>query len=260
MKVFPAIIAIFLTPLFAKEAPETLTHALEKSFTERSATFPKANAGALEGEARVKPLLHLRYLLEMEGILREILNDDADLEKQLPHDDFTSFEKKRIIKMRTVANTHRATVLVTPIAEERITKIPELESLGQPSVIVMPKVEEPGSNPVRKLQEAYQRKARKYITFLSKNRKLLNKEYDSSRPDERRITKLEEEIEAAKSDLSRIQTAFFGNIPRKGFEAPFPEGETSLRSPKSEPQKRRYQKGKCRRDSYSKQEARSHSR
>ena len=161
----------------------------------------------------------------MEDILREILHDDTDLEKQFAHDDFTRFPKKRIIEMRKDANSHRATALITPVAKERVIKLPELEDLGQPSVSIVPKPEVRPSTPVTELQEAYQRKAKNYISQLSKNHKFLMKELERDRPDERRITKFEEKIESAKSDISKIQTAFFGHNLRKGFETPFPEGK-----------------------------------
>jgi hypothetical protein len=42
-----------------------------------------------------------------------------------------------------------------------------------------------------------------------------------TRPDERRISKLESAIEADEKIIAKIQTAFYGGVPVKGFEAPF---------------------------------------
>jgi len=202
MKVITALIITLLASLSAKETPPKLLPALATSFTERSAKFPKADADAFKEDERTKPLLHLRYLLEMESILREFLNDEADLKAQLEQEDFSNSEKERIIKIRREANAHRASILVNSADKK------------------------PRSNPIEKLHLTYERKAKKSLSLLSKNRKLLNRELDRDRLDERRIAKLEEEIKTAEATLAKIQTAFFGKAPRKGFEAPLPQDES----------------------------------
>lgn len=200
MRTTLTLIFVILTPLFAAESPANLTSALEKSLTKRSAAFPKADVGALEGDDRTAPLLHLRYLLEMEAIVHELLNDETELKQQVEHEDFSGSEKERILEMRAEAAEHRTSSLI---------------AVG---------FKEPRSSPVAKLHKAYERKAKRSLTEISKNRKLLNRELDRNRPDERRVKKVEEEIDKAEKVLSKIQIAFFGKTPRKGFEAPLPEG------------------------------------
>lgn len=203
MRTTLALIFAFLAPLFAAESPARLTSTLEKSFTKRSADFPKVDGGALDGDDRTAPLLHLRYLLEMEAIVREFLNDATELKQQVEHEDFSGSEKKRIIKMRAEAAQHRTSSLVAADFKE------------------------PRSSPVVKLHKAYARNAKRSLSEISRNRKSLNRELDRNRPDERRVEKLEKQIDEAEQVLSKIQVAFFGNLPRKGFEAPLPEGEDS---------------------------------
>lgn len=198
-----ALIVFFavLTPLLAKKSPADITSDLDQSFAKRSANFPKADEDALEGDDRTTPLLHLRYLMEMEAILRELLNDEAELKKQVDHKDFSNSEKGRIIEMRADGNEYRAAAIASSDFKAART------------------------SPVEKLHKAYERKAKKSLTEISKNRKLINKELDRTRPDDRRIGKLESEITKAEQALSGIQIAFFGSVPVKGFETPFPEGK-----------------------------------
>lgn len=195
-----ALILFFaaLAPLMADRSPAEILSDLEKSFAKRSAKFPKADEDALEGDDRTAPLLHFRYLMEMEAILRELLNDEAELKKQVDHEDFSNSEKNRVLEMRADANDYRAAAISSSDFRESRT------------------------SPVDKLRKAYERKAKKSLTEISKNRKLVNKEYDRTRPDERRIGQLEAEISQAEQALSGIQIAFFGSVPVKGFEPPFP--------------------------------------
>jgi hypothetical protein len=206
MKIVLALVCTLITSLFAKIEPAELPGALQKSFTSRAADFPKADADALEGDNRIKALLDLRYLIELEGILRELLHDPATLKKQVDLEDFSSSEKTRIIEMRAEAVAHRAESLVTHDFKE------------------------PRSNPIEKLYKIFERKAKRPLSEISRNQKSLNQELERNRPDERRIDRLEAGIETNEKILAKIQTAFFGGVPVRGFEAPFKgkeEGEVA---------------------------------
>jgi hypothetical protein len=197
MKMILAMMISLITPLVAKGQPSDLSQALKKSFTSRSAKFPKVDADALKGDDRIGALLDLRYLMEMEGILRELRHDGATLKKQVAVEDFSGSEKSRLIKLRAEAVEHQTHSLVTKGFKE------------------------PRTSPVKKLNKAYERKSKKPLSEISQNQKTRDKELDRTRPDERRISKLESAIEADEKIIAKIQTAFYGGVPVKGFEAPF---------------------------------------
>jgi len=206
MKIALSLIIALTTSLFAKFEPSDVPGALQKSFTIRSINFPKADADALDGDNRIKALLDLRYLMEMEGILRELLHDPATLRKQVDFADFSGSEKTRIIEMRADAVAYRAESLVTTDFKE------------------------PRSSPIKKLLKAFERKAKKPLSEISRNQKSLNQELERNRPDERRVNRLEAGIDANEEILAKIQIAFFGGVPVRGFEAPFegkPGGEVA---------------------------------
>lgn len=189
-------ILLLISSLLANSTPAESLASLEQSFAKRSADFAKPKGKALEGADREKPLLNLRYLLEMEAILREFGNDQAAIQKQVDIDELSDSEKRRLIELRTEANEYRASALSDP------------------------EFEEPRTNPREKLHKAFERKARKPLMEISKSRKTLNREYERNSPDDRKIDKIQAEIDQQQSELQSLRIAFFGNIPGKGFEAP----------------------------------------
>lgn len=195
MKTILFLFLILASPCWSITPPGQLLAALEKSFTTRAARFPKADRKALEGADRERPLLDLRYLLEMEGILRELNLTPASLKTQIKIEDLSSSEQKRTLELRVEATEYRATSLISPTAKE------------------------PRSNPVDKLRKAFERKARKPLMEISKARKSLNREYDRNTPNDRVLDKLSAEIKTLEKEVAVLRTAFFGQVPEKGFEA-----------------------------------------
>ena len=133
----------------------------------------------------------------MESILRELNTDLPTLQKEVNIDELSRSEKKRTIGLRAEANEFRATSIAAADFKA------------------------PRSSPLEKLHKAFERKARKPLMEISKSRKALNREYDRNTPDDREIDKLQAKIERQEKELQSLRIAFFGDIPREGFEAPF---------------------------------------
>lgn len=195
MKNLIALLLILTSQAWSQDPPEQILNSLDQALAIRKANFPKANGKALEGADRTAALLDLRYLLEMEGVLRELNYDAAALKQQIKIEELSNSEQKRTIDLRADANAYRAAKLIKPTTKG------------------------PRSNPVDKLRAAFERKARKPLMEISKARKTLNREYDRNSPNDRTIDKLEAGIDSLEKRVNILRSAFFGNLPDKGFEA-----------------------------------------
>jgi len=200
-----AFYSIFLTllgsPLSAKDPTlEELANGFKKAFQERNEEYTKgkpAIAAPLEGLDRVPALNHLRVLLEMEDLLRQLREDKETRLKQVETELLSSGDQERLLDLRNDALIERSILLIDP---------PKRVSLRAQE----------------KLLKGYQSKAKRSLAKLTKAQKTINQLFSKDRVDDDEVEKHRYLTKEAQTELRELRLAFLGSpAALDGFELPF---------------------------------------
>ena len=204
MKIYRiSVLWLFLagSVLGAKLTMEEMVGGLEKSVAEWGKKYESARpagGAALEGESRLPALSYLRYLMEVEDILRRLREDAKEREGQMATEALSASDKKRLLGMR-----HDALM-------ERVENIIDPPRRG------------PNSRAQEKLYKGLVSKSKRAITDRDKAQKALDRLLEGSRVDEEKVKKVEAELEKARNTITALETAFYGPAPLDGgFEEVF---------------------------------------
>lgn len=196
-----SLASLFITPVSAKDpSPEQLVHGLRNAFQLRHEQYTQAKPAAatpLEGESRIPALNHLRALVEMEDLLRQLREDKETRLKQVDTELLGSSEQKRVLDLRNEALHERFELLIDP-----------------------PK--RPSVRDQERLLKGFESKSRGSLTKESKARKELDKIYAKDRVDEDEQNEQSTLVREAQEELAELRLAFFGSSASlQGYEHPF---------------------------------------
>lgn len=168
--------------------------AAHKKYTANQANLNKPILGA----NRVPHLRYLRYLIELEDILRQLRGDEATIESQTNIDAFSSSEQRRVRDLRKDALEERILLVIDPPKREASYRDQE------------------------KLAKFLAGETKTPLAKIERARKTLGRILSADRVDEDDEKEQDEIIEEAQKALVEIRIACLGSAASlKGFENPF---------------------------------------